>query len=89
VAEKDLIIKTADGTAPASYFPPQSHGHNDRAGVIVDAFGPRAAMDNIAERLADQGYSDGWAVLDSRFFDQAGYGRHWSRMAQLFTETLH
>jgi carboxymethylenebutenolidase len=73
VAKNELIVKTADGNAKASYFAPRSAGQNESAGVIVytDAFGPRPAMDDIAERLIDQGYS---VLVPDLFYRFGSYG---------------
>jgi len=58
VAEKNVEIKTADGTCDAAFIYPSTGAH---ASVIVwpDAFGLRPAMRDIAKRLA----ADGYAVL--------------------------
>ena len=56
VVEKDVTIKTADGTCDAAYFHPASGAH---AGVILwtDAFGLRPSMRDMGRRLASSGYA--------------------------------
>ncbi len=56
VVEKDVEIKTADGTCDAAFIHPASGSH---AAVIIwpDAFGLRPTMRDMAKRLAADGYS--------------------------------
>jgi carboxymethylenebutenolidase len=56
---QNIQIETADGLADASFIAPA--GSTPNAGVILymDAFGVRPAMEEIAERIA----ADGYAVL--------------------------
>jgi carboxymethylenebutenolidase len=56
VTERDVTIKTPDGTADAAFIHPASGSH---PGVLIwpDAFGLRPAMRDIAKRLAAEGYS--------------------------------
>ena len=56
VTEKNVEIKTPDGTCDCAFIHPASGAH---AGVIVwpDAFGLRPSMRDIAKRLAGSGYS--------------------------------
>ncbi|MGN6549119.1 MAG: dienelactone hydrolase family protein [Pararhizobium sp.] len=58
MAKRDITIKTEDGTAKAGLFSPTGTTRGDQPGVILymDAFGPRPALDAMAERLADAGY---------------------------------
>ena len=55
MAKQDISIRTEDGTARAGLFRPS---RATDAGVILymDAFGPRPALDAMAERLAAEGY---------------------------------
>jgi carboxymethylenebutenolidase len=55
LAKQDISIQTQDGTAKAGLFRPSQP---TAAGVILymDAFGPRPALDAMAERLAGEGY---------------------------------
>ena len=56
VVEKDVEIKTPDGTCDAAFIHPKSGSH---PGVLIwpDAFGLRPSMRDIAKRLAADGYS--------------------------------
>src|SRR5262245_21309194 len=69
--KRDVEITTADGTAQAAIFRPS--GGAGRAGVLfyMDAFGPRPALDAMAERLAGQGYA---VLLPDIFYRDAPYG---------------
>src|SRR4051812_104004 len=67
---QSIEIKTADGSAEAHLFSPAKAGGT--AGVILymDAFGLRPALDEMAERLAAQGYY----VLVPDLFYRSGNG---------------
>src|SRR3954463_12925775 len=56
VVEKNVEVKTADGTCDAAFIHPASGSH---AGVLIwpDAFGLRPSFRDIAKRLAAEGYS--------------------------------
>jgi carboxymethylenebutenolidase len=56
IVEKDVEIKTPDGTCDAAFIHPKSGSH---AGVLIwpDAFGLRPSMRDMAKRLAAAGYS--------------------------------
>src|SRR6516165_4623694 len=56
VAERDVQIKTPDGTCDAAFIYPTTGSH---PGVVIwpDAFGLRPSMRNMAKRLAAEGYS--------------------------------
>lgn len=56
VVEKEIEIKTADGTCDAAFIHPETGSH---AGVLLwtDAFGLRPSMRDMARRLAALGYS--------------------------------
>jgi carboxymethylenebutenolidase len=72
VARQELQIKTRDGTAKAGLFR-SGTASSAKAGVIVymDAFGPRAALDFMAERLADEGYA---VLVPDLMYRNAPYG---------------
>ena len=56
VSERNVDIKTADGTCDAAFIHPAAGSH---AAVIIwpDAFGLRPSMRDMAKRLAASGYS--------------------------------
>ncbi|MEO5922751.1 MAG: dienelactone hydrolase family protein [Bryobacteraceae bacterium] len=56
VVEKNVEIKTPDGTCDAAFFHPATGAH---AGVLVwaDAFGLRPGLRELGKRLAAEGYS--------------------------------
>src|SRR5438128_3723090 len=56
VVETNVQVKTPDGTCDAAFIHPMPGSH---PGVLIwpDAFGLRAAMGDIAKRIADEGYS--------------------------------
>ncbi|CDX12540.1 conserved hypothetical protein [Mesorhizobium sp. ORS 3324] len=70
MARKDIEIETGDGKAKARLFRPASAA---RAAVILymDAFGPRPALDEMAERLAGHGYA---VLVPDLFYRNAPYG---------------
>ena len=54
--EKNLSIRTADGVCPARLFRPDG-GEIAPVILYMDAFGPRAALDQMAMRLVAEGYA--------------------------------
>ncbi len=68
---QNIRVETADGVAPATLFMPGT-GRTD-AGVILymDAFGPRPAMNDMAERLAAEGYA---VLVPDLFYRFGAYG---------------
>src|ERR1051325_1162463 len=56
VTEKDVEIKTPDGTCNAAFIHPTTGSH---PGVLIwtDAFGLRPSMRDIGKRIAAEGYS--------------------------------
>jgi len=56
VVEKDVDIKTPDGTCNAAFIHPKTGSH---PGVLIwtDAFGLRPSMRDIGKRIAAEGYS--------------------------------
>jgi carboxymethylenebutenolidase len=69
---RDIEIRTKDGTAKAAFIPPASPGDN-KAGVTLymDAFGPRASLYQMAERLAGWGYA---VLVPDLFYRFGAYG---------------
>ena len=70
--KRDIEITTADGPARASLFTP-SAGTAGGTGVILymDAFGPRPALDEMAERIAGFGHT---VLVPDLFYRNAPYG---------------
>jgi len=70
MTRQDIEIKTKDGTAKARLFRPAAPA---KAGVILymDIFGPRPALDQMAERLAGHGYA---VLVPDLFYRNAPYG---------------
>ena len=73
MAKQNIAIKTQDGTARAGLFHPSRQPAAEVPGVILymDAFGPRPALDAMAERLANEGYV---VLLPDLFYRYGGYG---------------
>jgi len=72
MAKQDIRINTKDGVAKAGLF--RSSGvSSSKAGVILymDAFGPRPALDQMAEKLAGEGYA---VLVPDLFYRNAPYG---------------
>ncbi len=69
---RDIEIRTKDGTAKAAFISPVSPGKS-KAGVILymDAFGPRASLYQMAERLAGRGYA---VLVPDLFYRFGAYG---------------
>lgn len=73
MAKEDITIRTEDGTAKAGLFKPGSERIANPPGVILymDAFGPRSALDAMAERLAGEGYL---VLVPDLFYRIGDYG---------------
>jgi len=73
-----IRIETADGTAPATLFKPDAD--RSGAGIILymDAFGPRPAMDQMAERMAAEGHT---VLVPDIFYRFGEYGPFDTRTA--------
>jgi carboxymethylenebutenolidase len=70
--KRNIEIRTEDGIAKAGLFQADGSGAA-KAGVILymDAFGPRPALDQMAERLAGNGYA---VLVPDLFYRSGGYG---------------
>jgi carboxymethylenebutenolidase len=69
--KRELEIKTTDGTAQAAIFRPATGTVKGGVILYMDAYGPRPALNDIAERLGGQGYA---VLLPDLFYRQAPYG---------------
>ena len=72
MTKRNVEIKTREGVANAALVEPSSPGHG-KAGVILymDAFGPRAALYEMAERLAGHDYG---VLVPDLFYRFGSYG---------------
>ena len=80
MTRQDIVIRTQDGAAKASLFQPSRQPASGVPGVILymDAFGPRPALDTMAERLASEGYV---VLLPDLFYRYGDYGPFDARTA--------
>lgn len=85
MAKQDIEIKTEDGVAKAGLFRP-AIAFSAKAGIILymDAFGPRPALDAMAERLAGEGYA---VLVPDLFYRKAPYGPFEPKTAFVVEET--
>ncbi|MDX8468014.1 dienelactone hydrolase family protein [Mesorhizobium sp. VK23B] len=83
MAKQEIGIETKDGRAKAGLFRPAGTA---RAGVILymDAFGPRPVLDEMAERLAGDGYA---VLVPDLFYRNAPYGPFDAKTAFTVEET--
>lgn len=86
MAKRYIEIKTQDGTAEAGLFAPSGGVSGVKAGVILymDAFGPRPALDTMAERLAEEGH---FVLVPDLFYRNGDYGPFDARTAFSNEET--
>jgi carboxymethylenebutenolidase len=80
MTKQDIVIRTQDGTAKAGLFQPGHQPASELPGVILymDVFGPRPALDAMAERLADEDYV---VLLPDLFYRYGDYGPFDARTA--------
>lgn len=78
MAMREISVETADGSAPAWFFP--AVAGDGRAGVILymDAFGLRPALAGMAERMAGLGYA---VLVPDLFYRFGDYGPFDARTA--------
>jgi len=57
MTKRSLSIKTSDGVCPATLFTPEGADSGPAIILYMDAFGPRPALDAMADRLAGLGYA--------------------------------
>jgi len=69
--KQDIEITTQDGTAKGAIFRPSSGEAKTGIVLYMDAFGPRPALDQMGQRLADAGYI---ALVPDLFYRFAPYG---------------
>lgn len=70
MTKRDIRIDTEDGSCPAGLFLPSGRA---RGSVLffMDAFGPRPALDQMAERLAGEGFA---VLVPDLFYRHGNYG---------------
>lgn len=80
MAKRTIDIRTQDGTARAGVFEAGGTTRDNQPGVILymDAFGPRPALDEMAERLAGNGYV---VLVPDLFYRFGDYGPFDARTA--------
>lgn len=85
MAKQEIEIKTSDGVAKAGLFRSEA-ASSSKAGIILymDAFGPRPALDAMAERLAGSGYA---VLVPDLFYRKAPYGPFEPKTAFVVDET--
>ncbi|MDX8507360.1 dienelactone hydrolase family protein [Mesorhizobium captivum] len=85
MAKRSIEIKTNDGVAKAGLFR-SAKASPAKAGVILymDAFGPRPVLDEMAERLAGNGYA---VLVPDLFYRNAPYGPFDAKTAFTVEET--
>ncbi|UVK36459.1 dienelactone hydrolase family protein [Mesorhizobium sp. AR10] len=85
MAKQDLEITTRDGVAKAGLFR-SATAPSSKAGVVLymDAFGPRPALNAMAERLAGEGYA---VLVPDLFYRNAPYGPFDAKTAFVVEET--
>jgi carboxymethylenebutenolidase len=75
LAKRDITIDTEDGRARTGVFMPADAGDmpDNQPGIVLymDAFGPRPALDAMAERLAGAGYV---VLVPDLFYRHGAYG---------------
>ncbi len=70
MTKRDIEIETEDGSCPAGLFTPSGKA---RGSVLffMDAFGPRPGLDEMAERLAGEGFV---VLVPDLFYRHGAYG---------------
>lgn len=75
---KPIAIRTRDGVCPSTFFAPTGPSRGAAVILYMDAFGPRPALDRMAERLAGQGYG---VLVPDLFYRFGRYERFDARTA--------
>lgn len=82
MVKRNITIETDDGEAEAGIFLPAGAGDMSKKqpGIVLymDAFGPRQALDTMAERLAGAGYA---VLVPDLFYRHGKYGPFDARTA--------
>jgi len=73
LSKREFVIETGEGPARAAIYRPESGATGGLPGVLfyMDAFGPRPALDQMAQRIADQGYV---VLLPDLLYRYGAYG---------------
>jgi carboxymethylenebutenolidase len=71
MTKRTLSIATPDGTCPATLFAPDAAASGPAIILYMDAFGPRAALHAMAERLVGLGYA---VLVPDLFYRYGVYG---------------
>ena len=71
MTKRNISIKTPDGVCQATLFAPDGADSGPAVILYMDAFGPRPAMDVIADRLMGLGYA---VLIPDLFYRSGAYG---------------
>lgn len=81
MAKKALSITTTDGTCPAGLFTPDTPVKTEnQRGILLymDVWGPRPSVDDMAQSIADGGYT---VLVPDMFYRHGHYGPLFAREA--------
>ena len=71
MTKRNISITTSDGACPAGFFAPDGAASGSAIILYMDAFGPRPALDSMAERLVGLGYA---VLIPDLFYRSGAYG---------------